>query len=638
MRNRFLFPLLVVFLLFSYVYSISKEDFLYLKGLYDKGFYDELISNEKEYLQDISRNNDLKLMFAEAFLETNNWDKALKYYKQLISTSYAQWAYYNIAWIYFNQKKYDKFIFYYKKITDSKLKGNLKLFYAVSLYNLKKYKEALAVFKQLKDSNEKYYYLSDIYLKLKNYREAAFYFKKINDYYNASICYWQLYLKESKKTYLSEILKLYDKVKELKSEDKVLLAYVYYELNKFKKVIELLSSVKKLGNKEKKILGFSYFKVRQYYKAIKVLSTFDEKQVNKVLAISYMVVGNYNKAAYYFKKIGDLKNYCVALYNAKKYDEVLNIVKKAKLNDIEVLLIAANSAYNLGNYKLAKDYLENLLSRKDLKKEDKEKVILLLVDVYQKLGRVDKAYKFLQKYCEESSNLAVKFLEILFATNKKDKILEYVNKLKKFKLDASQNLYVAKLLRQLGKINEALEFLKKAKNSSGSWIARAQAAFEILDILFDWKKLIFNKYSSDEINLMEKQILWLEKNAPQFMVKKREFFKLVLKMLKGKIKKKDFSDKDDREIMKLKVLYGINNNENILGILTALPLSYEVILLKAYYFEKINNLKKAVKEYLKAYFAYNDKFSLQKAIEIYRKLGELKKVKKLEKMLNESNK
>ncbi len=169
---------------------------------------------------------------------------------------------------------------------------------------------------------------------------------------------------------------------------------IYSNANDFEKVNHYLALVEgaKEYNTAMAIIGDLYVSRGEYEKAISQYHKSSDLNIPRLIygeAYSLYKLGRYDKANRKFSKLRGRSYYNQAIYHMfaiaykqKKYKKIVDsreIMKKIVVGQTDtdnINTMIANSAYQLGNYKLAKDYYARLFAI-STKKENLFRVILL---------------------------------------------------------------------------------------------------------------------------------------------------------------------------------------------------------------------------------------------------------------------
>ncbi|WP_022819954.1 tetratricopeptide repeat protein [Fusobacterium russii] len=443
-----------------YLQSIESKK-IYNKTKYDLGI--DLLSN--------NYNSEAVEIFSSIVNEkSENYDEALL----------------NLGIAYYNEKKYEKSF----KILDEYTRKNsdkntivIDYLKASSLYKNNKTDEAIIYFDKIVNTGlatgsdygkKAILSLIEIYANKKNEEKVNYYLQKIQgtDTYNtAMIMIGDLYVTKEK---YEEALVSYKKSSDLKNPR--LIYGEAYSLYKLERYSEALKKFESLRNTD-------------YY----------NQSIYHIFAINYKLKN--------FKQIIDSR------------DIIKNVVVTQTDTD-NIIRIIANSAYQMGDYKLAKDYYgrlfaisakkENLfrvilldsqiLDMEDLgnrfaqyKKlfssdtEFKKDVYLYTGDAYFKSGNLERAEEIYKEYLDSYFNLEV--LSSLMSTLLEQKKYDEMDRYLSLVNEEDKNSYLKGIgLIGLGRYEEAESYLQKAKNIATDSSLDNRIEVNRVRNFFLWKK------------------------------------------------------------------------------------------------------------------------------------------------------
>ena len=365
---------------------------------------------------------------AQNFLAKENNEAALKAYKEIIDNKYENYkeSMMGLGIVYYNLKDYDKAIYWlseYSKEMPKENKEMVSYLRASALYRKGNTDEAISRFEGLANvspsteySRKAALYLIEIYSNRKDEAKVNFYLERIKgtkEYNTAMSMIGDLYVTKEN----------YDK------------ALDYYGQSNDK-------------NNPKLIYGeaYSLYKNGKYEEALKKFQSLKNSDY-------------YNQSIYHIFAIN---------YKLKNFDEIIRdreIIRKVVVSQVDtdnIIRIIANSAYQVGNYKLAKDYYgrlfavspdkENLfrvilldsqmLDMEDLRirfnqynelysndTEFKKDVYLYTGDAYYKAGDIERAEQIYKTYLNQYTNTEVisSLMSTLLEQKKYDEMQQYLS-------------------------------------------------------------------------------------------------------------------------------------------------------------------------------------------------------------------
>ena len=390
---------------------------------------------------------------AQNFLAKENNEAALKAYKEIIDNKYESYkeSMMGLGIVYYNLKDYDKSIYWlseYSKEMPKENKEMVSYLRASALYRKGNTDEAISHFEELASiepsteySRKAALYLIEIYSNRKDEGKVTFYLNKIKgtkEYNTAMTMIGDLYV--TKENY-NKALDYYGQ-----SNDK---------------------------NNPKLIYGeaYSLYKNGKYEEALKKFQSLKNSDY-------------YNQSIYHIFAIN---------YKLKNFDEIIRdreIIRKVVVSQVDtdnIIRIIANSAYQVGNYKLAKDYYgrlfavspdkENLfrvilldsqmLDMEDLRirfnqynelysndTEFKKDVYLYTGDAYYKAGDPERAEQIYKTYLNQYTNTEVisSLMSTLLEQKKYDEMQQYLSLVQD---ESSVNYLKGIAAMGLGKYDEA---------------------------------------------------------------------------------------------------------------------------------------------------------------------------------------
>jgi len=383
------------------------------------------------YVKEIKDKNTFQKTFfavAQNFLAKENNEAAQKAYKEIIDNKYENYkeSMMGLGIVYYNLKDYDKAIYWlseYSKEMPKENKEMVSYLRASALYRKGNTDDAIGRFEELANiepsteySRKAALYLIEIYSNRKDEEKVTFYLNKIKgtkEYNTAMTMIGDLYV--TKENY-NKALDYYGQ-----SNDK---------------------------NNPKLIYGeaYSLYKNGKYEEALKKFQSLKNSDY-------------YNQSIYHIFAIN---------YKLKNFDEIIRdreIIRKVVVNQVDtdnIIRIIANSAYQVGNYKLAKDYYgrlfavspdkENLfrvilldsqmLDMEDLRirfnqynelysndTEFKKDVYLYTGDAYYKAGDPERAEQIYKTYLNQYTNTEIisSLMSTLLEQKKYDEMQQYLS-------------------------------------------------------------------------------------------------------------------------------------------------------------------------------------------------------------------
>ena len=383
------------------------------------------------YVREIKDKKILQKTFfavAQNFLAKENNEAALKAYKEIIDNKYENYkeSMMGLGIVYYNLKDYDKAIYWLSEFSKELPKENKEMvsyLRASALYRKGNTDEAISRFEGLTNvspsteySRKAALYLIEIYSNRKDEAKVNFYLERIKgtkEYNTAMSMIGDLYVTKEN----------YDK------------ALDYYGQSNDK-------------NNPKLIYGeaYSLYKNGKYEEALKKFQSLKNSDY-------------YNQSIYHIFAIN---------YKLKNFDEIIRdreIIRKVVVSQVDtdnIIRIIANSAYQVGNYKLAKDYYgrlfavspdkENLfrvilldsqmLDMEDLRirfnqynelysndTEFKKDVYLYTGDAYYKAGDIERAEQIYKTYLNQYTNTEVisSLMTTLLEQKKYDEMQQYLS-------------------------------------------------------------------------------------------------------------------------------------------------------------------------------------------------------------------
>lgn len=444
-------------------------------------FYLQSIDSKKIY-------NKTKYELGLDLLSNNYSSEAVEIFSDIVnqkSENYDE-ALLNLGIAYYNEKKYDKSFKILEEYTRKNADKNtivIDYLKASSLYKNNKSDEASFYFDKIVNTglnlNADYgrkaiLSLIEIYANKKDEQKVNYYLQKIQgtDTYNtAMIMIGDLYVTKEK---YEDALASYKKSNDLKNPRLIYgEAYSLYKLERYSEALRKFESLKN--------------------------SDYYNQSIYHIFAINYKLKN--------FKQIIDNR------------DIIKNVVVTQTDTD-NIIRIIANSAYQMGDYKLAKDYYGRLFAI-SAKKENLFRVILLdsqildmedlgnrfnqykklfsndtefrkdvylyTGDAYFKSGNLERAEEIYREYLDSYFNLEV--LSSLMSTLLEQKKYDEMDRYLSLVNEEDKNSYLKGIgLIGLGRYEEAESYLQKAKNTATDSSLDSRIEVNRVRNFFLWKK------------------------------------------------------------------------------------------------------------------------------------------------------
>ena len=519
---------LIISLLASYsiVFAGESEDFKAVDNLYkERNFKAALVESEK-FLQKYPESKHQKSMrdkVAKIYFLEKNYKKAEEIFKKLFTMEEKQSqkdeyaSYLARANALLNNS--DSAMFYVKEIKDKKVFQ--KTFFAVAQNFLAKENNeaALKAYKEIIDNKYESYKesmmgLGIVYYNLKDYDKAIYWLseyskempkenKEMVSYLRASA----LYRKGNTDDAISRFEELanIEPSTEYSRKAALYLIEIYSNRKDEGKVTFYLNKIKgtKEYNTAMTMIGDLYVTKENYNKALDYYGQSNDKNNPKLIygeAYSLYKNGKYEEALKKFQSLKNSDYYNQSIYHIfainyklKNFDEIIRdreIIRKVVVSQVDtdnIIRIIANSAYQVGNYKLAKDYYgrlfavspdkENLfrvilldsqmLDMEDLRirfnqynelysndTEFKKDVYLYTGDAYYKAGDPERAEQIYKTYLNQYTNTEVisSLMSTLLEQKKYDEMEQYLSLVQD---ESSVNYLKGIAAMGLGKYDEA---------------------------------------------------------------------------------------------------------------------------------------------------------------------------------------
>ena len=494
---------LIISLLASYsiVFAGESEDFKAVDNLYkERNFKAALVESEK-FLQKYPESKHQKSMrdkVAKIYFLEKDYKKAEEIFKKLFTLEEKQSqkdeyaSYLARANALLNNS--DSAMFYVREIKDKKIFQ--KTFFAVAQNFLAKENNevALKAYKEIIDNKYENYKesmmgLGIVYYNLKDYDKAIYWLseyskempkenKEMVSYLRASA----LYRKGNTDDAISRFEELanIEPSTEYSRKAALYLIEIYSNRKDETKVTFYLNRIKgtKEYNTAMTMIGDLYVTKENYNKALDYYGQSNDKNNPKLIygeAYSLYKNGKYEEALKKFQSLKNSDYYNQSIYHIfainyklKNFDEIIRdreIIRKVVVSQVDtdnIIRIIANSAYQVGNYKLAKDYYgrlfavspdkENLfrvilldsqmLDMEDLRirfnqynelysndTEFKKDVYLYTGDAYYKAGDPERAEQIYKTYLNQYTNTEVisSLMTTLLEQKKYDEMQQYLS-------------------------------------------------------------------------------------------------------------------------------------------------------------------------------------------------------------------
>ena len=494
---------LIISLLASYsvVFAGESEDFKAVDNLYkERNFKAALVESEK-FLQKYPESKHQKSMrdkVAKIYFLEKNYKKSEEIFKKLFMMEEKQSqkdeyaSYLARANALLNNS--DSAMFYVKEIKDKKIFQ--KTFFAVAQNFLAKENNeaALKAYKEIIDNKYESYKesmmgLGIVYYNLKDYDKSIYWLsefskempkenKEMVSYLRASALYRKGNTDEAI-NHFEELAKT-EPSTEYSRKAILYLIEIYSNKKDEAKVSFYLNKIKgtKEYNTAMSMIGDLYVTKENYNKALDYYAQSNDKNNPKLIygeAYSLYKNGKYEEALKKFQSLKNSDYYNQSIYHIfainyklKNFDEIIRdreIIRKVVVSQVDtdnIIRIIANSAYQVGNYKLAKDYYgrlfavspdkENLfrvilldsqmLDMEDLRirfnqynelysndTEFKKDVYLYTGDAYYKAGDPERAEQIYKTYLNQYTNTEVisSLMSTLLEQKKYDEMEQYLS-------------------------------------------------------------------------------------------------------------------------------------------------------------------------------------------------------------------
>lgn len=536
MKNKY-FTLALILALSIPSFASERDDLKFIDELFKQKNFDMAIVESKDFIDKYPESKYNKYMIdriAKVYFLQENYDDAIKYFKILLmndkisnkekteinyylvrcyaaigdkktsehylnmidpKNEYYDKAILDSATTYLAKERYDDAKNAYTLIKEnSRYYNDALLNMALLSYNQKKYPQCIEYINRYSKVKGKKH------TEFMNYLLGSAYYK-LNDINNAVNAFNKTIEENKDSTYgqkaILNLVEIYSNKGDIKTtEEKI-----------------MLLTNKTDYNEGLRILGDSYATKGEYDKAIESYRKVDDLSNPKLLysyGFSLFKKGKLTEAQTYFESLKSTSYYNQAMYYIFAIDYQLKNYKKIVSNKDEIKrvivnqqdtesinLIIANSAYELGQYQLSRDYygrmyaanptaenlyriiiidnkiedLEDMKIRfneyknKFAQNKDKEKNIYLAMgELYYKKENYEDAVNVYKEYLESNQDFDVlnNLITTLLAQQKYDEMLEYLSSLD----DNINNMYLKGVaLIGIGKYKDAEEFLNKVSSS-----------------------------------------------------------------------------------------------------------------------------------------------------------------------------
>ena len=511
---------------YSIIFSGESEDFKTIDNLYkERNFKAALLESEK-FLQKYPESKHQKSMkdkVAKIYFLEKNYKKAEEIFKKLFTLEESksqkdEYASY-LARANALLNNTDSAMFYLREIKDKKIYQTT--FFAVAQDFLAKENNEAAQKAYIEIVDNKYTNYKEammglgiVHYNLKNYDKAIYWLSEFSKAMPGENKEMVSYLKASalyRKGNTDEAIKYFENLADTSSSTEysrkatLYLIEIYSNKKDEEKVNFYLDTIRgtKEYNTAMTMIGDLYVTKENYDKALNYYSQSDDKNNPRLIygeAYSLYKKGRYQEALKKFQSLKNSDYYNQSIYHIfainyklKNFDEIIRdreIIRKVVVSQVDtdnIIRIIANSAYQVGNYKLAKDYYgrlfaispdkENLfrvilLDSQMLDMEDlgvrfnqynnlysddtefKKDVYLYTGDAYYKAGKPEKAEEIYKSYLSQYTNIEVisSLISTLLEQKKYDDMEQYLSLVQ----DQNSVNYLKGIAAMgLGKYNEA---------------------------------------------------------------------------------------------------------------------------------------------------------------------------------------
>lgn len=512
------------------VLASEASDLKFIDNLYRERNFSQAMTSSERFLTIYpnSRNkNNVREKLAKLYFLNKNYDNAIRQFKILdADTKYLskdEYKYY-LARCYALTAQAKTALFYKNAIKSSSLKEKTEFELANDLLTAKDNKNASIIFSNIVNKRNKYYSealfsLGIAYFNDGNYAKAYQVLTMTNQ--NNDMTRYMRAASLYKLNRVDEAAKLFENIlaneEKTNYDDKAILNLIeiYSNARNKEKVNYYINLIEgtDLHKKAMLMLGDYFASNQDYDKALKQYAKSDDSSNPKLIynsAYSLYKLGKYREALEKFESLRDSNYYNQAIYyifaieyKLKNYQKIIDnrdIMKRVVLTQTDndnINTIIANSAYQLGNYKLSKDYYgrlfaintkaENLfrvilldsqmLDIADLEnrfrqyrnkfpndKQYKKDIYLYTAEAYYKTGNAERAIEIYKEYLDEDNNFEI--LSALLLTLMEEKRYDEMEFYLANVQDETKLQYLKGISAMgLGKHDEAENFFQQAKDN-----------------------------------------------------------------------------------------------------------------------------------------------------------------------------
>ncbi|MCG7195677.1 hypothetical protein BGL38_03140 [Fructilactobacillus sanfranciscensis] len=266
---------------------------------------------------------------------------------------------------------------------------------------------------------------------------------------------------------------------------KFALAELYYSEGKYESAIKLYLNLIKQGQLSisnvnlVERLGVSYAHVGNFENAIGYLEQIKPIDMTPDVlfetGFTYLQLGNYAKSIEIFEMLRDTDNQYASLYiylgeafekDNKPEDALRTCQEGLSVDEYNVILYlkAADIAAKLGKMDLTVKYLE----KGNQVNPDNMEVVTKLSEIYVKDGQFEKDVDFLSDYLSDNNLVPQLYWDLAISYDHMNKIKQASENYQKAAMNLKDNPDFLKnyifFLRENGKVNESIEFLKQYVN------------------------------------------------------------------------------------------------------------------------------------------------------------------------------
>ena len=266
---------------------------------------------------------------------------------------------------------------------------------------------------------------------------------------------------------------------------KFAVAELYYSEGKYESAIKLYLNLIKQGQLSisnvnlVERLGVSYAHVGNFENAIGYLEQIKPIDMTPDVlfetGFTYLQLGNYAKSIEIFEMLRDTDNQYASLYiylgeafekDNKPEDALRTYQEGLSVDEYNVILYlkAADIAARLGKMDLTVKYLE----KGNQVNPDNREVVTKLSEIYVKDGQFEKDVDFLSDYLSDNNLVPQLYWDLAISYDHMNKIKQASENYQKAAMNLKDNPDFLKnyifFLRENGKVNESIEFLKQYVN------------------------------------------------------------------------------------------------------------------------------------------------------------------------------